>query len=64
MFTQLPTSTGVVGPLIAAIALIAGAGRVRQAVWENHRYRFTTWRCGGMIAAMFLIGLVLKSMVT
>jgi len=49
--------------MIAAIALIAGLGRVRRAVWENHRYRFTTWRWAGIIAPLLLVGLVLKSMV-
>jgi len=63
LVTQLPTSTGVVGPLLAAIALVAGFGRVRRAVWQNHRYRFTTWRWGRIVAAMLLVGLVLKSMV-
>ena len=63
LFTQLPAPAGVVGPMIAAIALIAGLGRVRRAVWENHRYRFTTWRWAGIIAPLLLVGLVLKSMV-
>jgi hypothetical protein len=61
LVTQIPTSTGVVGPLIAAIALITGLGRVRRAVWQNHRYRFTTWRWGRIIAALLLAGLVLRS---
>jgi hypothetical protein len=61
LFTQLPAPAGVIGPMIVAIALIAGLGRARRAVWQNHRYRFTTWRWGRIVAALLLTGLVLKS---
>jgi len=63
-FTQLPPRAGVVGPIFAAIALIWGLARVRRAIWQNHRYQFTTWRWGRVVAALLLTGLVLKLMVT
>ena len=64
LFAQLPAPPGVVGPIIVAIASISCVTRVSRAVWQNHRYRFTAWRWGRVIAALLLTGLVLKLMVS
>ena len=53
-------SVGVVGPVVTAAAALIGLGRLRRAVWENHRYRFATWRWGKVVAALLFIGLVMK----
>lgn len=57
---QLPAHVGLVGPFVAAVALLIALGRLRRAIWINHRYRFTTWRWGKLVAGLMLIGLVLK----
>jgi hypothetical protein len=40
--------------------VLLGLGRLHRALWENHRYWFTTWRWGKVLGAMLLIGAVLK----
>jgi hypothetical protein len=57
---QLPAHVGLVGPFVAGVALLIALGRLRRAIWINHRYRFTTWRWGKLVAGLMLIGLVLK----
>ena len=53
---------GLVGPFVAAVAILCARGRVHRALWVNHRYRFTTWRWGRVAAALLAIGVVLKAM--
>lgn len=53
---------GVVGPVVVAIAILMAAERIHRALWVNHRYWFTTWRWGRVVAALVVIGLVLKLM--
>ena len=60
VFTHAPKPVGLVGPFVAAVAFLCALGRVRRAVWVNHRYRFTTWRWGKVVAALLLMGGVLK----
>lgn len=55
-----PFPTGVVGPLLIAGAAWLGAKRLHDAVFANERYRFTTWRWGRPLAALLLIGAILK----
>ena len=59
-FSHAPNPVGIVGPFVAAVALLLALGRLHRALWENHRYRFTTWRWGRVAAALVLIGLVMK----
>jgi len=46
----------------AALTILAtcGAHRLRRALWLNHRYRFTTWRWGKLMAALVFYGLLLR----
>jgi hypothetical protein len=60
---SLPVETGIVAPLLGALAIVAGMGRVRTALRQNHRYRFTTWRWGKVLGWTLLIGLLLRSLV-
>jgi hypothetical protein len=53
------TPLGVVGPVLMAAALVLSAARLRRAIWLNHRYRFTTWRCSGMVLGLMMVGAVL-----
>lgn len=58
--TQLPQPVGIVGPMVIALAMLSAIGRVHRAAWQNHRYRFTTWRWGRVALGLLLIALVLK----
>jgi hypothetical protein len=62
VFSQAPKPVGLVGPFVAAVALLCALGRLHRALWVNHRYRSTTWRWGRFAAALLMMGLVLKLM--
>jgi hypothetical protein len=61
-FSYVPEPVGLAGPFISAVSLLAALGRLQRAVWANHRYRFTTWRCVRVATALLLMGVVLKLM--
>jgi hypothetical protein len=61
-FSAVPAPVGLVGPFVSAIALLASLGRLHCALWLNHRYRFTTWRWGRVVAAFMVVGWVMKEM--
>lgn len=60
LLRYLPDPVGLIGPFVTAMAVLFGLRRVHRALWVNHRYRFTTWRWGRVLASMMLIGAVLK----
>jgi hypothetical protein len=60
VFAHAPQRFGLVGPFIAAVAILCALDRVHRALWVNHRYRFTTWRWGRVAAALLAMGVVLK----
>ena len=62
VFSHVPKLVGLVGPFVMAVALLCALGRLRRALWENHRYRFTTWRWGRIVVALLVIGAVMKLM--
>ena len=62
LFSHAPKPVGLVGPFVAAVALLCALGRMHRALWVNHRYRFTTWRWGRVVAALLLMGMVMKLM--
>lgn len=57
---QLPASAGLIGPFVAALAVLCAVGRVHHALWRNHRYRFTTWRWAQVAGVVLLFGTVLR----
>lgn len=57
---HVPASAGVAGPLLLALAALSACRRTHRALWVNHRYRFTTWRWGKVVAALLMMGVVLK----
>jgi ribose/xylose/arabinose/galactoside ABC-type transport system permease subunit len=57
---QIDMPFGIVGPMVVAIAFLFSAERIHRAVWVNHRYWFSTWRWGRVVAVLIAIGLVLK----
>ena len=60
LVTQAPGRLGAVGLVVAAWAIGAGLARLHRAIAVNHRYRFTTWRWGKVVARLLLFGLLLK----
>ena len=54
---QLPQPAGIAGPVVIAIAAVSAIGRVLRAARRNHRYYFTTWRWGRVVAGLLLVGL-------
>jgi len=60
LFSHAPKPVGLVGPIVAAVALLCALGRLHRALWVNHRYWFTTWRWGRIAAGLMLMGVVLK----
>lgn len=56
----MPVSTGIVGPVVIALCVLAAVGRLHTAVCENHRYWFTTWKWGRVAMAVWLMGVVIK----
>lgn len=61
LVANAPQPTGIVGPMVVALAVLSALGRVHRAAWHNHRYYFTTWRWGRVVLGLLLIGLVLKT---
>ena len=55
-----PFETGVAGPLVVALAGLGAITRLRAAVFDNEHYRFTTVQWGRPIAALVLVGVLLK----
>ena len=60
VFSHAPKPVGLVGPFVAAVALLCALGRLHRALWANHRYWFTTWRWGRIAMLLLLMGLVLR----
>ena len=60
LVSEAPFRTGAVGMVLMACAIAAGAVRLHRAIAVNHRYRFTTWRWGRVLASLLLFGWLLK----
>lgn len=60
VLSHVPARVGLVGPVVFALAVVFAVARLDRALRINHRYRFTTWRWGGLAAALVLMGLILK----
>lgn len=60
LIRQAPEPVGLVGPFVAAVAVLCGLGRLHRALCVNHRYWFTTWRWGKVGIAMLLMAGALK----
>lgn len=56
---QMPTTPSLLQPA-AAVATLWGILRVLTAVFENHRYRFTTWFAAKVLALLLVVGLAMK----
>lgn len=61
---HLPQAAGIVGPVVVTAALLGALTRTYHALWQNYRYRFTTWRWGCIAAGVLAIGLVFKAVMS
>lgn len=57
---QMPQRGGVIGAVVTGLAVLSAMRRLHRALWENHRYQFTTWKVGKVLLAVWLVGLVMK----
>jgi len=55
-----PFGSGIVGVAVVACALFSAATRLHQAICQNERYEFTTWRWGRPLIVLVAIGAVVK----
>jgi len=60
VLSHAPARMGLVGAVLAALAVLVGLNRLRVALCWNHRYRFTTWRWGRLLLGLLLFGLAMK----
>ena len=60
VLSHAPARMGLVGAVLAALAVLGGLNRLRVALTQNHRYRFTTWRWGRLVLALLLLGLAIR----
>lgn len=60
VFMHAPKPVGLIGPFATAVAALCALGRLQRALWLNHRYRFTTWRWGQILAVLLLMGGIMK----
>jgi hypothetical protein len=58
--SQMPGQGGVVLAFVMALLVVSAPRRLFTALLVNHRYRFTTWRLGGVLAWMMFVGTLLN----
>lgn len=58
MVFQSRVPLGVVGAVSVVAACALSVARLRRAIWLSHRYRFTTWRWGGVVLGLMLLGAI------
>lgn len=51
---------GLVVAFVMALLIVSAARRLVRALRANHRYHFTTWRWGHVLAWTMAIGVLLK----
>jgi hypothetical protein len=57
---QFTGSGGIVLALAIALLVVSAARRLFTALLVNHRYQFTTWRWGRVLAWMLAVGALMK----
>jgi hypothetical protein len=60
VLSHVPGEGGLVLALAMALAVVSAARRLVTALVANHRYHFTTWRWGRVLAWMMAVGVLLK----
>jgi hypothetical protein len=57
---QLAGQGGLVVVFVIALLIVSAARRLVTALLANHRYQFTTWRWGRVLAWTMAVGVLLK----
>jgi hypothetical protein len=57
-----PTGSGIVGQVAVAVARLCAVHRLHRAIWHNERYRFTTWRWGGVVLTLAFVATAMKAL--
>ncbi len=57
---HVPQPVGLIGPFVTVLSVLFCLGRLHRALLVNHRYWFTTWLWGKVLASMLLISAVLR----
>ena len=60
--SSMSTNAGLVGASVVLLAIFAGIARSRRALFDNARYRFTTYQWGAPFAVLCVLGAALKAM--
>lgn len=60
LLSQVQGQAGLLAPVACVICGINSLARLHTALWENHRYRFATWRVARVVLVLVLIGVALK----
>lgn len=60
LLSQVPGQAGLVAPVACVVCGVNALVRPRTAIWENHRYRFATWRAARVVLVLLLIAVALK----
>lgn len=60
LLSQVPGQAGLVAPVAYVICGVNALARLRTGIWENHRYRFATWRAARVGLVLLLIAVSLK----
>ena len=58
--TQVPGQRGLVLAVVMSLLVVSAARRLFTALVVNHRYHFTTWRFGRMLAWLMAFVALLK----
>lgn len=57
---SVPFATGIVGVVAVGALIVLALRRLHCALWQNGRYRFTTWRWGAWLSLASAMGLLAK----
>ena len=49
--------------MVIGLAVVAALWRLHTAICVNHRYRFTTWGVGKIVAGLLVLGVVMKLLI-
>lgn len=60
LLSRVPGQAGLLIPVACVICGFNALFRLRTALWENHRYRFATWRAARVVLVLLLIAVALK----
>jgi hypothetical protein len=60
LMSQMNVQGELVIPVVMALLVLSAAQRLFTALVVNHRYHFTTWRWGRVLAWMLVAGALLK----